>query len=356
MSELDDLNKLAELDSEDVLATAERFADQCREGWEIGRAAESLPDATGVDAVVVLGIGGSGVAGDAVQAVVEPRLGVPFRTIKSYGPLPDWMGRNTLVFAVSYSGSTEETVAATEAAQDRGCRIVTLSSGGALTELAANRGLAHVRIPRGLQPRASLGFLTLPVLAVLVKMGVVPELQDDVDETIEVLSDLGERCHRKRPANDNPAKALALSLCGKIPVVYGGLGVGGVAAYRFKCDLNEYGKSPAFCNVAPELDHNEIVGWKLLAELTAPHFVNVLIVDPQEDSRLAMRHSIRRRLIENALPECREVAAEGLSSLARLFSVIMVTQLSAIYLALAYEVDPGPVQVITKMKEQLAGE
>jgi glucose/mannose-6-phosphate isomerase len=353
MSDLDDLNELAELDSEDVLATAERLADQCREGWEIGRAAESLPDAGGLDSVVVLGVGGSGLSGDVVQAIVEPRLAVPFRTHKSYGPLPEWVGRNALVFAVSYSGSTEETVAATEAAVERGCRIVTLSSGGVLSELAATRGLAHVRVPLGLQPRASLGFLTFPLLAVLVKMGIVPDLQDDVDETIAVLTDLGERCHRKRPVEDNPAKALALALRRRIPVVYGGQGVGAVAAYRFKCDLNEYGKVPAFCNAAPEVDHNEIVGWKSLTDITAPNFVNVMIVDPLEDPRLALRHSIRRRLIENALPDCREVTAEGASPLARLFSLILVTQLTAIYVALVNDIDPGRTQVITEMKERL---
>jgi glucose/mannose-6-phosphate isomerase len=354
VTELDDLNELAELDSEEVLTTVERFADQCQEGWEIGRGAESLPDATGIDAVVVLGIGGSGLSGDVVQAVVEPRLAMPLRTFRGYGPLPEWMGRNTLVFAVSYSGNTEETVGATEAALERGCRIVTLSAGGALAELAADHGLAHVRVPPGLQPRASLGFLAFPLLAMLVKIGIVPDLQDDVDETIAVLSDVAERCHRKRPADDNPAKALALGLRGKIPVVYGGHGIGAVAAHRFKCDLNEYGKSPAFFNVAPELDHNEIVGWRLLTELTAPHFVNIAIVDPLEDERLALRHSIRRRLIEKALPEYREVVAEGTSPLARVFSLILMTQLAAIYLAFAYDVDPGRVQVISEMKERLA--
>jgi glucose/mannose-6-phosphate isomerase len=354
VTELDDLNKLAGLDSENVLATVEGFADQCRQGWEIGQGAECLPDAAGVDSVVVLGIGGSGVSGDVVRAVVEPRLAFPLRTFRGYGPLPEWMGRKTLVFAVSYSGSTEETVTATEAALERGCRIVTLSSGGALAELAADHGLAHVRVPRGLQPRASLGFLAFPLLAVLVKIGLVPDLRDDVEETIAVLSDVAESCHRKRPAYDNPAKALALGVRGKIPVVYGGHGIGAVAAYRFKCDLNEYGKSPAFFNVVPELDHNEIVGWSLLTELTAPNFVNIAIVDPQEDPRLAVRHSIRRKLIEEALPEYREVVAHGTSPLARLFSLILVTQLAAIYLAFAYDVDPGRVQVISEMKEQLA--
>ena len=222
--DLDDLNDLARLDSEDVLAAVERFADQCREGWEIGLTATGLPRADGIDSIVVLGMGGSGVSGDVIQTIVEPRLSVPFRVIKTYGPLPEWIGRNTLVFAVSYSGSTEETVAALQEAHDRGSRAVAISSGGPLAEMAREYGLAHVKIPSGLQPRASLGYLTLPILAVLVQIGLVPEAQDDIDEAVEVLSDIASRSHRKRPTDENPAKQLAARIHGRIPVIYGGPG------------------------------------------------------------------------------------------------------------------------------------
>ena len=351
--DLDDLNAIQQLDSEDVLGAVERFADQCREGWEIGLAAQGLPDASGVESVVVLGMGGSGVSGDVLQAVVEPRLAVPLRTIKSYGPLPEWVGRNSLVFAVSYSGSTEETVAGLDEARSRGCRIVAVSSGGPLADRAAPEGFAHVRIPRGHQPRASLGYLTMPLLAVLVKVGLVPDMQDEVDEAVAVLSDIASRCHRKHGA-DNPAKALAGKLKGRVPIVYGGYGLGAVAAYRFKCDLNEYAKSPAFAGTLPELDHNEIVGWRRLSELTSENFINVLLIDPKEHPRVVLRFEITRGLISEALPMVCEVTAEGRSPLARLLSLVMITQLASIYLALSYGEDPGPVEVITALKNELA--
>ncbi|MDQ5873776.1 MAG: bifunctional phosphoglucose/phosphomannose isomerase [Actinomycetota bacterium] len=351
---LDDLNAIQQLDSEDVLGAVERFADQCREGWEIGLAAEGLPDATGVESVVVLGMGGSGVSGDVLQAVVEPRLQVPLRTIKSYGPLPDWVGRNSLVFAVSYSGSTEETVAGLDEARSRGCRIVAVSSGGPLADRASPEGFAHVGIPQGHQPRASLGYLTMPLLAALAKVGLVPDMQEDVDDAVAVLSDIASRCHRKHGAPDNPAKALAEKLKGRVPIVYGGYGLGSVAAYRFKCDLNEYAKTPAFAGVLPELDHNEIVGWRRLSELTSENFINVLLIDPKEHPRVALRFEITRGLISEALPSFCEVTAEGERPLARLLSLILVTQLASIYLALSYGEDPGPVEVITALKNELA--
>jgi glucose/mannose-6-phosphate isomerase len=353
MPELDDLPALASLDSEDVLGAVERFPEQCREAWEIGRSATGLPDGEGIDSIVLLGMGGSGVSGDVVQAVVEPRLPVPFHTIKSYGPIPEWVGRNTLAFAVSYSGSTEETLAGLEEVLQRGARVITLSSGGPLAATAAAKNLAHVGIPTGLQPRASLGYLSLPILAVLTEMGLVPDFQADVDETLKVLSELASRCHRDRPLDENPAKQLAAALEKRVAIVYGGHGLGATAAYRFKCDLNEYGKTLAFWNEIPELDHNEIVGWEQLADLTGDRFVLVLLREDGEHERVRLRFQITRRLIEERVAEVVEVSAEGDCALARLMSLILVTQLASIYVGLAAGIDPGPVEVIQQLKSEL---
>ena len=354
MIDWDDVSTFEKLDSEDVLGAVEKLSDQCEQGWTIGREAQGLPDALGVEQVTVLGMGGSGVSGDVVQAVVEPRLPLPWRTIKSYGPLPEWIGRNTLVFAVSYSGSTEETVAALGEAQERGARIVVVSSGGPLRDIAEANALAHILIPSGLQPRASLGFLTLPILGALVSMGLVPDLQPDVEEAAAVLKEIESRCQRGRSRAENPAKDLAARISGRIPVIYGGHGVGAVAAYRFKCDLNEYGKTPAFWHELPELDHNEIVGWNQLSELTRANFVCILLRDGDEHERIALRFGITRSLIEDSFAEVVEVPAQGTSALARLLSLILVTQLAAIYVGLSYEIDPGPVDVIQDLKQQLA--
>ncbi|MDQ3962810.1 MAG: bifunctional phosphoglucose/phosphomannose isomerase [Actinomycetota bacterium] len=353
MIDLDDDAALRRLDSEDVLGAVERFAEQCREAWEIGRAATGLPSGDGVESIVVLGMGGSGVAGDVTQAVVEPRLPIPFRTIKSYGPIPEWVGRNTLAFAISYSGSTEETIAAVEEVNARGARVVTISSGGPLADMATSHGLAHVRIPSGLQPRASLGYLTMPVLAVLVRIGLVPDLDAEVDEAVKVLSEITARCRRDRPVDDNPAKDLARRIVDRIPVVSGGHGLGATAAYRFKCDLNEYGKAPAFWSYLPELDHNEIVGWNQLADLTRERFVAILLRDAGDGERVDTRFDLTRRLTEDNFAEVIELRSEGTSELARILSLILITQLAAIYVGLAYGVDPGPVEVIQKLKAEL---
>ncbi|MFN2490098.1 MAG: bifunctional phosphoglucose/phosphomannose isomerase [Actinomycetota bacterium] len=352
-SDLDDAAAFADLDSENVLGAVERFAEQCREAWAIGVAATSLPDATDVSSMVVLGMGGSGVSGDVVQSVVEPRLPVPLRTIKGYGPLPEWIGRNTLLFAVSYSGDTEETIAAFTEALDRGARAVAISSGGRLGELAAERGVAHVAIPSGLQPRASLGYLMLPVLAVLEKVELIPPLGEDVDEACAVVQALGRDCGRAVATADNPAKTVAAHLVGRIPFVYGAEGLAATAAYRFKCDLNEYGKVPAGWHRFPELNHNEIVGWDQLSELTQS-CVAVMLRDVEEHPRIARRIEITKNLIEPHLAEVVQVRARGRSPLARILSLVFVTQLAAIYVGLANGVDPGPVETIQTLKRELA--
>ncbi|MDQ4065874.1 MAG: bifunctional phosphoglucose/phosphomannose isomerase [Actinomycetota bacterium] len=353
MVDLDDVGALARLDSEDVLGAVERFAEQCRDAWEIGRATPNLPDAAGIDSIVVLGMGGSGVSGDVVQAVYDERVPLPMRTVKHYGPLPGWVGPNTLAFAVSYSGTTEETIAALTEAQRRGARCIAVSSGGTLEEMANSAGQPHVKIPPGLQPRASLGYLTLPLIAALARMEVIPDPTDDVEEASKVLADIAARCHRDRGTSDNPAKDLARQIVGRIPVVYGGPGLGAVAAYRFKCDLNEYGKTPAFWHFLPELDHNEIVGWNQLSDLTTERAAIVLLRDEDDGARVDIRFEVTRALIEGNVADVIEVRSEGTSALARILSLILVTQLAAIYVGLAYGVDPGPVEAILKLKSEL---
>ena len=351
-----DLDDLTALDRADVLGVVERFAEQVRGGWSAGKTASELPEGMGVDSILILGMGGSGISGDVTRAVLEGRLATPIHVLKSYDPVPAWVGRNTLVFAVSYSGGTEETIAALQEVHARGSRIVIVSSGGRLGDMAEELGIATVSIPGGLQPRASLGYLFIPILAVLEEIGLVPALDEDVTEAVSVIEELAARCHRSVPLANNPAKRLASGIEGRIPVVYGSHSLTGVAAYRFKCDLNEYAKTPAFWNELPEMNHNEIEGWSGLRNMTSENFVAVFLRDEGEHPRVTKRFEITKRLIDGSVARIEELTSVGESPVARLLSLIFVTQMAAIYLGLAYGVDPGPVAVIERLKEELAKE
>ena len=356
MIDVDDVEAIRQLDSLGILDDVEAFPEQCRKAWKLTGITEDLPSGVGADSVLVIGMGGSGIAGDMVQAVVEPRFPLPWRVIKGYGPLPGWVGRNTCVFAMSYSGDTEETVAACRDAVECGSRIVVISSGGALEEMARHGGAGLVGIPTGLQPRAALGWLTLGLLGALRQMGLTPGMGDDVAEAVEVLDEIASRCGREVPSADNPAKKLAGGLNGKVPVIYGGCGLGGVAAQRFKTDLNEYAKTPAFYNVIPELNHNEVVGWNRLRDLTAESFIAVLLRDRSEPERIARRFTATCNLLSGHVSDVVEVHSEGRSPIARLFSLALLTQLAAVYLGLGYGNDPGPVNAIEKLKGELAND
>jgi glucose/mannose-6-phosphate isomerase len=350
---LDDMDALHRLDSLDVLGAAESFGEQCNEAWNLGAGGSELPSGEGLNSIVVLGMGGSGAAGDVVQSIVEPRVPLFFRSFRDYRPLPEWVGRNTLVFAVSYSGNTAETIAALDDAHHRGVRAVTVSSGGRLEELADEFGTAHIRVPsKAPKPRAALGYLAVPVLWVLSDMGLVPDLRADLDETVGLIAALGDRCDRKRKIEANPAKSLALKLVDRVPVVYGASGAGAAIARKFKCDLNEYAKSPAFWNELPELDHNEIVGWDRRTDLTA-QFVVVMLTSNEHDRVMADRWRTTTELIRESLGDVYELPMKGRSALAQMLSTVYMTQLASIYVGLARGVDPGPIEMIDRLKSLL---
>lgn len=355
MIDLDDVASLSRQDSQGVLGAVESFPAQLADGYARGAAANGLPSADGVDSVVVLGMGGSASAGDVVGALVEPRAPFFYRVIKGYPPLPEWVGRNSLVVAVSYSGDTEETLECFAEARSRGARLVAICSGGALAAAAGAGGAALIEVPKGLQPRAALGYLAGPLLALLARTGLVPDPAADIGEARDVLEALAARCVRDIPVKVNPAKDLALALEGRVPVIYGGSVLSAAAAGRFKCDLNEYAKVPAFCNALPEMNHNEIAAWDGPAELVAGRFAPVFLRDPAEHPRVSRRFKLTRAVIE-ALNPVTEVHAEGDGPAARILSLVFVTQMAAIYLGLRSGADPGPVAVLDWIKQRLAAD
>jgi glucose/mannose-6-phosphate isomerase len=351
--DLDDIAALNDLDSFNVLEALEGFGAQCREASTIGLDTPELPQADGIDSIVLLGMGGSGAAGDVVQAIVEPRLPVPLRVIKGYGPLPEWVGRNTLVIAISYTGNTDETLSTLTEAHDRGARLITVGSGGQISEMAREFGAAHISLPAGLQPRLALGYLSIPPVLALAKMGLVPDPIDDIEESISVIEELVAECHRKTPSAENPAKNLALKLVGKVCVIDGTDGVGAAIAQRFKSDLNESGKALAFWNALPELDHNEIVGWSERKEI-ADHFVIVMILDQGDDEAMSERWAITKSLVEDSVDDVIEIETEGNSVTARLLATLFLLQIVAVYTALASGSDPGDIAILDEVKSRLA--
>ena len=353
MLDLDDPAVAARHDPDDFLGVVQRFPQQVREAQAISQAVEGLPSTDGITSIAVLGMGGSGISGDVAGAVLE-RSPLPLSTLKGY-ELPHWVGRNTLVFAMSYSGDTEETLSTfREAVDSRGARPVVVSTGGELMEIARQGDMTVVEIPSGLQPRAALGYLAIPILVICERLGLGPAVGADIDEAIGMLEKRAEEYGATTVTPMNPAKRLARHLFGRIPIVYGGEGLSSVAAYRWKCQFNECSKVPSWSNSFPELNHNEVVGWAELGDVTKRSAALIVLRHHGEHPRVAKRIDVTLPLISGSVGIVEQFWAEGSSTLARLFDLIYLGDFVATYLALLQGVDPTPVEAIKTLKSRLA--
>jgi glucose/mannose-6-phosphate isomerase len=312
--------------------------------------------AADIDNVVVLGMGGSGIAGDVLAAVASPSLPVPVVVLKQYRT-PGFIGPGTLAFALSYSGDTEETLEMASGAAEAGARLVAVSRGGALAELAGAHGGLHIPCPADIPvPRAALGALLAPLLVVLFRLGVMPSAHKWLVEAQQQLAARRDKCRPEVEGSANPARELARKIGTTIPLFYGGGALGAVAAMRWKCDVNENAKAPAFWSMYPELDHNEICGWGQHGDVTRQVFTLVELRHAFEHPQLARRFAATREIIEETLVQVLEVQAAGEGRLAQLLDLLYTGDWASCYLAFDHDVDPGPIDAISQLKEALARE
>jgi glucose/mannose-6-phosphate isomerase len=311
---------------------------------------DGLPAHDDVENVVVLGMGGSGVAGDVLAAVAGPFMPVPAVVSKGY-ECPSFVGEGPLCFAISFSGDTEETVEAATEAAAAGARMVVLSSGGQLAGLAADWGAPWVRLPGDIpMPRAGIGAVSIPPLVILERIGLFPGASGWIDETVAQL-----RRRRDQLVKDgNPAEELAQAIGRTIPIFYGGGSLGAVAALRAKNQVNENAKCPSFWAAHPELCHNEVVGWGQHGDVTRQVFTLVHLRHDDEHPQVGRRFDVVRDYCEEVVAAIHEVRAEGEGDLAQLFDLILFGDFLSLHLAYQAGVDPGPIPVLQEIKRRLA--
>jgi glucose/mannose-6-phosphate isomerase len=309
-----------------------------------------VPDLAPNPEVLVGGMGGSGIAGDygaALAGRTEGRVAVH----KGYGPLPGWVGRSRpTVVAASYSGNTEETLDLVAAAAAGGLPIVTITTGGRLGELAGEHGWPGVTVPSGMQPRAAVGYMAGAVARLLSALGILPDQEHALDEA----ADLADSASAEGSETWDLAQGLAKGLAGRVAIVYGGGPISSTAAQRWKTQINENAKMPAWWSVFPELDHNEIVGWETLPGTTRDLIGIITLTDVADHPRVGNRIEHTAALTGQAVPWLAEVPATGESDLARLISLTVCGDLVSYLLAVEAGVDPVPVATIEKLKKLLA--
>jgi len=343
-ADLDAPGTFGNVDPDDALGDLEVAPGQWAAAAEL-----TVPRAAldGRDAIVLTGVGGSGISSDIAATLGAGRLPVPLIVHKGYG-LPAFAGPRTLVVALSCSGDTDETCSGAEAARDCGAELVAISRGGRLAALVRDAGARWVPVQTQCPPRHSLGMLLVPLLRTL-------GLDDGLDEALTVLESVAERCRRDVPTAGNPAKRLGLLLAqGGTAAVYAGDGVAAPAAYRLKSQLNENAKLPATWNVLPEAAHNEIVGWQEPVPGQGVRGGVVMLRDPSgEHPRTARALDVFTDLVAPHAGWTQELMAEGHSPLARLASLLLLGDFASVYAALALGRDPSPIGNIDRLKGAL---
>ena len=334
------------LDTQKMFAATAGLPEQVSDAAVRARGLEGLPERDRIENVVVLGMGGSGMAGDVLAATAGPFLAVPVIVSKGY-ELPAFVGEASLVFAVSFSGNTEETVEAASTAAVEGARMVVVTQGGELGRLATSWGVPVVGVPDDLsQPRAGIGALAVPALVVLEEIGLFVGAQQWIDFAVEQL----RRRRDELLSPSNAARALAGRIGRTLPIFYGGGQLGSTAAQRWKSQVNENAKVAAFWNTQPELCHNEVAGWGQHGDLTRQVFTAVNLRHEYEHPQVVRRFEVVTTLLEEVVASVEEVWAEGEGQLAQLLDLILVGDFTSLYLAVQEGLDPGPVPTIDEVK------
>ncbi len=352
MNLLNDAQAMRERDPGGMSRHLESFPAHLAEAHEIGRRADVTVSGEGVTSIVVLGMGGSAIGGELASGLLASELRVPMEVVRGYA-VPAYVGPDTLVLVSSYSGNTEETLSAYDAATERDGRIVCSTTGGEVARLASERGHDRVTIPGGLPPRAALAYSLVPTLVILARLGFTGDPGAQVDDAISVTEETVRLCGLDVPADGNPAKELASWFAGRVPVVYGTAPMTSVVATRWAGQISENSKTVAHVNELPEMNHNEIVGWSGPGAFAGEGRV-VFLRDCDDHPRVVHRIEITRDEIARAGAEVREVRSSGETRLGRLLSLVGMGDFTSFYLAMLAGVDPSPVAPIDRLKKSLS--
>jgi glucose/mannose-6-phosphate isomerase len=368
---LDNVAELEALDRSQMLRAVASSAAQVRRSATAAREAglEALTELGRPRAVVVAGMGGSGISGDVLVAVTGPHCPVPVVVHRGYG-LPGWVGAADVVCSVSCSGETEEALSAADEAVRRGAPLVGVGgAGSALADrcTAARAGFVPVEMQVG--PRATLWGLATPLLLLAARLGLLDLGPDDaqLEQAARRLEHVAEACHPDRETFVNPGKALALEFAGTLPLIWGAGQVGPVAAYRTACQLAENAKVPAMSGALPEAHHNQVVVldgpmagssspgdlFRDRVEDEMPVRIRLLVLDDERDSG-EHRADVSAEIAEARGVGVTRISSVGAAPFERLASLVGLLDYASVYLALGQGIDPTPVDAIGELKQRLA--
>ncbi|MBJ7354835.1 MAG: bifunctional phosphoglucose/phosphomannose isomerase [Thermoleophilaceae bacterium] len=326
----------------DILSIPDHISDAM---W---RAESAMLEPGSADSLVVCGMGGSAIGADLAAAVIGSAATKPIVTNRSYD-LPSWVGEGDAIVLSSYSGSTEETLSCFEQARGSGAKLYVISSGGLISEIAHAEGIPVIGLPGIFQPRAAVAYGVVSVIEIAIANGIAPSsIRKDLEAAAELLRGLAGEWGAD--SDESHPKRLARQAFGRLPIVYGA-DLTAPIAYRWKCQINENAKRPAWSAELSEANHNEICGWEGASESggNAAWF----LTDADQNERTAERVRITSEIASSHGARSEIIPSIGDTRAERLFSLVLLGDLMSFYLAVLHGVDPSPVPLIENLKDQL---
>ncbi|MEA2031538.1 MAG: bifunctional phosphoglucose/phosphomannose isomerase [candidate division Zixibacteria bacterium] len=353
MSIIDDVDQIRAFDPANMYNNIFDFPEQMADALKIGKLWKFDPsEFLGIKNIVVIGMGGSAIGAELMRSFLSSRLLIPFDICRHY-VLPEYVDDETLVIASSYSGNTEETLAAVEDAMERKAMLVTISTGGLLGDLAKLNDIPLAKLPPGLQPRAALGYSFIPLLVFFEKIGLVKKIIKEVEHASAQLKKHREKYIENNDTPVNPAKLLAEKMHQKVVIIYTGPTLTNAVGLRWKGQLCENSKNMAFTNQFAEFNHNELVAWSETIAQHKDHLVVVILRDMDDHPQIRNRMNIVKDIIKSREVEVIDVHSRGERPLERMLSLVQLGDFVSYYLAILNKVDPTPVNIIEALKKAL---
>ncbi len=351
--DLDDLQGFKQLDRQNMLAEIDGLPHQLGSAWELGLRMH-MPEAPAgkYASMVISGMGGSAIGADLLAAYAAPTCSIPVIVHRDYGLPAHARGPNTLVIASSHSGETEETLDSFEAALRSDCTVVAVCTGGELGRRAREHKVPLWQFEHKGQPRAAVGFSFGLLLALLFRSDLIPDPSADLLEAVQAMKALQENLRPEIPVAKNPAKRYAGQLIGRWVTVMGASLLAPVAR-RLKTQINEVAKAAGNFEFIPEADHNTLAGTMHPEEVLMPHTMNLFLRAPSDHPRNRKRIDLTKQtfMVEGLNTDFLD--ASGNSRLAHMWTLILFGDYMAYYLAMAYDVDPTPVEALSTFKASM---
>lgn len=349
--DLNDYQHYVHIDIDNMLGHIDALPAQLDTAFRLGMT-QAMPEEGPIKQIVVAGMGGSAIGADLLAAYLADQLPVPFIISRDYDLPAFASGPATLVVVSSHSGNTEESLSAFTAAQERGCRIVSVCTGGKLEAVSRQAGVPVWIFNHKGQPRAAVGFSFGLLLALVTRLGLINDPAMEVQQTCEVMAELQSRIRAEVPVMQNPAKRQAGQFVGRNVRIFAG-GFMAPVARRWKCQFNEVAKAFAAFEPLPEADHNTLAGIYNPQSQTGHEYAMFLAASldhPRNQERVIKTREIL--MLEGIATDT--FNARGKSRLTQMWSSLLFGDYVAYYMALLYDVDPTAIPPITALKEEMS--